>query len=240
MFESSLQPKFYDGFVTRFDRRRGMSPVGASCVGGLWATTGVFTCGWLRLTRVWTTAGGLVGSTGTDGLSSTGAAFAVKLKESGEGTGLPDSTSSRGLMCSMWTTRLLFPGSLTMYVSGPSVWVTVPWIHVSLPPSCCWSHRLVHVKLWDMSGPSTITMLFFFLLTVVNLGCRLGFSRVNLDRGALVRNSSAGVRPVMLWGVFLYWNRSQKPDVAGVFEHVFECLHIPLCQIIWCRMVGWT
>jgi hypothetical protein len=86
--------------------------------------TGVFTCGWLRLTGVWTTAGNLGGSTATDDLSTNGAAFARRasalLKESGEGTGLPDSMPSRGIMCSKWTRR---HSSKNQFV---------------LPPPCFW------------------------------------------------------------------------------------------------------
>ena len=166
---NNYESSFMTGFGTRLDRRRGMSPVGVSCVAGLWTTTGVFTCGWQRLTGVWTTAGGLVGSTGTDGLSSTGAAFAGRssplLKESGGGTGLPDSMSPRGIMCFTWTTCLWFPGSLTRYVSGPSILVTIPRIHFSLP-----LRMFLIFKLWEMSGPWTIMMMFFFLLSVMNLG----------------------------------------------------------------------
>ena len=62
------------GFGTRLDCRRGLSPVGASCVAALFkqprGCSFVVDCVWKEFD------GGLVGSTGTDSLSGIGAAFA--------------------------------------------------------------------------------------------------------------------------------------------------------------------
>ena len=48
--------------------------------------------------------------------------------------------------------------------------VTVRRINLSCLLHVSDYHRLVHVKLWEMSGPWTIMMLFLFLLCVMNLG----------------------------------------------------------------------
>ena len=187
------------------------------------------------------------GSSGTDVLSSTGTAFAGRssplLKESGEGTGLPDSMSSREIMCSMWTMRLLFPGNLTMYVSGPSILVTVPGIHFPLPPL-----MFLILTGWYMSNcercpgrePSWCCFSFCYLLWI--LSCKLGFSRVNLVRGALIRNGSAGVRPAMPCGVYLYWNRmSETQRCRGIRVSAFASMFLNVCTFLYAKPfdLGW-
>ena len=100
--------------------------------------------------------------------------------------------------------------------------------------------RLVHVTLWEMSRPwsSTIMMNFFLLLSVMNLDLQAWLQYCYPWSRSPHQKQFAR----MLYGVFLYWNKYQKPDVIVELEDLpslaYMWLHIILWQTIWCWVLG--
>ena len=68
-----------------------------------------------------------------------------------------------------------------------------------------------------------------------------GCNRFRGVRGLRPSNNSAGERPVVVWGVFRYWNKKRASlhggyVSAGLLQSIFERLHSSLCQAV----AGWV